>query len=103
MGTQDWAGFISYGNRLRYAGDVITRQRQHTPITGEALERAYGAASLLEAVSQHLAASLRGRDRERRVDRAVEPPIDPDADDDLTQWIQDLTESAYALLASGHD
>ncbi len=100
-GTRRWVEVISFGNRMRYAGEVITAQRMHAAVTPAGGARARRSADLLEAACLQLAAKLRGTGRGATPDRPVDSPVDPDPDDDLTLWIQDLTESAYALLAPG--
>jgi len=122
-GAAHWAQVISFGNRLRYAGDLLTAQREHTAVTPHTLERATAAAARLEKACEQLAASLRGSQQAEESEPLVTSPVDRGADDDrpdddlpdddrpddglpdddLTTWIQDLAESACALLHSGHD
>jgi uncharacterized membrane protein YccC len=99
--TRRWVEVISFGNRLRYAGEVITAQAGHAAVTPVVGARVHRSSELLEAACLQLAETLRQTGRGPTSDRPVDSPLAPDPDDDLTLWIQDLTESAYALLAPG--
>jgi hypothetical protein len=106
-GADRWAEVISFGNRMRYAGDVTTTltttltttQGGQAAIGREALNRATIAVNHLEETCQQLAASLRGSEQATTASRVAVPAVHPDRNDDLTLWIEDLAESAHALLA----
>jgi len=102
-GARRWAEAISFGNRMRYAGDVITAQGPHTALSREALERAGVAADLLEQACHRLAAGLGGRGPVTRADPPDGTPVRSQAHDDLTRWIDDLATSAAEVLTAAHD
>jgi uncharacterized membrane protein YccC len=99
-GTPRRVDVISFGNRMRYAGDLISEQGGRVAITPAVRMRVHMSAELLEQACRQLAARLRGSEGGTRRDRPADPPVDPDPYDDLTLWIHDLTESAHALLAT---
>jgi hypothetical protein len=101
-GVGRWAEVLSFGNRLRYAGDLVTTQRAQAMAAGPSAA-ARAAATHLGDTCHQLSVDLRAPGRSTGADRPVEPrpDPDPDTDDDLTRWMQDLTARACALLGPG--
>ena len=62
-GARRWVEVISFGNRMRYAGEVITAQRGHTAVSPVVGARARSSAELLEKACLRLAARTVGSGR----------------------------------------